>query len=245
MDAMEPAVTDSISKFDARADEYAVQSRIALAGYDACHELSACLLAARLGRERHADLLIAGAGGTAQEILTTARLAPHWRYTAVDPSGPMLDRARGNVAASGLGGRVRFHQGRVEDLPATELFAAATLIGVLHHLPGQEAKHAILAALAARLEPGAPLVLAGNRGAYASRPLFLSAWAERWRLHGADDGEVEAKLGKIRHGAEPPASDAAVVALLEHAGFEAAELFFSSLFWGAWIATRAARLKRP
>ncbi|GJD49756.1 hypothetical protein OPKNFCMD_2489 [Methylobacterium crusticola] len=233
-------MTASTSKFDARADEYAVQSRIALAGYDACHELAACLLAARLGRGRHARLLVAGAGGTAQEILTTARLAPHWRYTAVDPSGPMLDAARANVAAAGLDARVDFHVGRVEDLPARGRFDAATLIGVLHHLPGSEAKRAVLAALAARLEPGAPLILAGNRGVYASHPLFLSAWSERWRLHGADDAEVEAKLGKILHAAEPPASDAAVAALLAGSGFEAAEMFFSSLFWGAWIALRAA-----
>lgn len=31
------------------AQEYATHSRIALAGYDACHELSACLLSAHLG----------------------------------------------------------------------------------------------------------------------------------------------------------------------------------------------------
>jgi tRNA (cmo5U34)-methyltransferase len=233
-------MSDTVSKFDARADEYAVQSRIALAGYDACHELAACLLAAALGRESGAHVLVAGAGGTAQEILTTARLAPRWRYTAVDPSGPMLDLARANVASAGLTDRVRFHQGRIEDLAASERYEAATLVGVLHHLPGEAAKQAILSALAARLAPGAPLILAGNRGAYASRPLFLSAWSERWRQHGADDREVEAKLGKIRHGAEPPASDAAVAALLEGAGFGAAELFFSSLFWGAWIATRTA-----
>jgi tRNA (cmo5U34)-methyltransferase len=40
---------ESTQKFDpARAAEYQVQSRIALAGYDACHELSACMLAAAL-----------------------------------------------------------------------------------------------------------------------------------------------------------------------------------------------------
>lgn len=238
------AMPDTVSKFDARADEYAVQSRIALAGYDACHELSACLLAAKLGRGSRAHILVAGAGGTAQDIITTARLAPHWCYTAVDPSGPMLDLARANVSQAGLDARVRFCQGRIEDLPPGERFEGAMLIGVLHHLVGSETKQAILGALGARLGEGAPLILAGNRGRYKDRTLFLSAWSERWRQHGADDREVEAKLGKILHGAEPPTSDTAVVQLLAGAGFEAPELFFSSLFWGAWITTRAAQPRR-
>jgi tRNA (cmo5U34)-methyltransferase len=51
-------------KFDpARAAEYETQSRIALAGYEACHELAACMLAAALGRGTAARIMVAGAGG--------------------------------------------------------------------------------------------------------------------------------------------------------------------------------------
>jgi tRNA (cmo5U34)-methyltransferase len=57
-------------------------------------------------------------------------------------------------------------------------------------------------------------------------------------LQGADDDDVRAKLAKIQQGAEPPASDEAVAALLADAGFDTPEMFFSSLFWGAWIARR-------
>src|SRR5689334_10796522 len=79
-------------KFDpARAREYEQQSRIALAGYDACHELSACILAAALGSGDSAQILVAGAGGGAREILTAGSLEPNWRFTAVDPSEPMMD----------------------------------------------------------------------------------------------------------------------------------------------------------
>jgi len=233
---------DSASrKFDAaRAGDYAVQSRIALAGYDACHEVAACLLAASLGSGGSADILVAGAGGTAREIVTAGQLEPGWRFTAVDPSEPMMELAMAAVADAGLGARTTALLGRVEDLPAARRFDAATLIGVLHHLPGQEAKRAILADIAARLKPGAPLILAGNRHAYAERPLFLAAWGERWRMHGASRVEIDARLGKILQGADPPASDEAVASLLVEAGFEQPELFFSSLFWGGWI-TRARR----
>src|SRR5262245_46366801 len=80
-------MSDSASKFDgSRAGEYEQQSRIALAGYEACHELAACILVVLLGHESAARLLIAGAGGGANEILMAGSMAPSWHFTAVDPS---------------------------------------------------------------------------------------------------------------------------------------------------------------
>lgn len=74
------------AKFDPdRAGEYEKRSRIGVAGYDACHELSACMLAAALGAGTTASVLVVGAGGTAQEIITAGKLEPNWRFTAVDP----------------------------------------------------------------------------------------------------------------------------------------------------------------
>ncbi|WP_445178027.1 hypothetical protein [Pseudomonas sp. McL0111] len=105
------------AKFDtSRANEYATQSRIALAGYDACHDLAACMLAAQLGEWRPAKVLVVGAVSTAQE--------------------------------------------------------------------------------------------------------------------------VQARLGKILQGADPPHSEAAVQALLHEAGFGEATRFFSRLFWGAWLTCK-------
>ncbi|MFW0757717.1 class I SAM-dependent methyltransferase [Pseudomonas sp. H11T01] len=231
--------SSSAQKFDAsRAGEYAQQSRIALAGYEACHELVACMLAASLGAEKTARILVVGAGGTAQEILSAAALEPTWRFTAVDPSPSMLDLAVAQLQASGFLERTEVHLGTVEDLPPSDLYDAATLIGVLHHLPSDEAKQNILQSIARRIKPGAPLVLAGNHHAYSSQPLLLAAWAERWRQQGASADEVHAKLGKILQGADPPHSEAAVQQLLHDTGFGDATRFFSSLFWGAWLARK-------
>lgn len=233
------APADSARKFDpARAGEYEVQSRVALAGYDACHELSTCMLAAVLGSGSTAEILVAGAGGGAREIVTAGALEPGWRFTAVDPSQPMLDLAAARVREAGLDGRAEIVLGTVDDLPRDRRFDAATLIGVLHHLPGDDAKRAVLRSLADRLTPGAPLVLAGNRFTYASRPLLLEAWGQRWRMHGAGPDEVQAKLGRILQGADPPASEEAVADLLAEAGFGPPTGFFSSLFWSAWLARR-------
>lgn len=230
----------SAKKFDtARANEYAQQSRIALAGYDACHDLAACMLAASLGQSRSAKVLVVGAGGTAQEIIAMGALEPGWTFTAVDPSAPMLEAATQQLQANDLLHRTQVHLGQVEDLPEDESFDAATLIGVLHHLPGDAAKQQILRAVQARLKPGAPLIVAGNHYAYASQPLLLEAWGQRWRQQGASAQEVQAKLGKILQGADPPHSEAAVQQLLRDSGFGDATRFFSSLFWGAWLTCKA------
>jgi tRNA (cmo5U34)-methyltransferase len=103
------APAEAARKFDpARAGEYEVQSRIALSGYDSCHELSACMLAATLGSGGADEILVAGAGGGAREIVTAGALEPGWRFTAVDPSQPMLDLAAARVREAGLDGRTEF-----------------------------------------------------------------------------------------------------------------------------------------
>jgi tRNA (cmo5U34)-methyltransferase len=232
--------SSSVEKFDnSRANEYAKQSRIALAGYDACHDLAACMLAASLGQSCPAKILVVGAGGTAQEIIAMAALEPDWSFAAVDPSEPMLEAAVQQLQANDFLHRTEVHLGEINDLPADQTFDAATLIGVLHHLNGDEPKREILQSIQARLKPGAPLILAGNHYAYASQPLLLQAWGQRWRQQGASADEVQAKLGKILQGADPPHSEAAVQALLHEAGFGQATRFFSSLFWGAWLTCKA------
>ncbi|MDR6711600.1 tRNA (cmo5U34)-methyltransferase [Pseudomonas hunanensis] len=231
----------SVSKFDhSRAAEYAIQSRIALAGYDACHELSGCVLSASLPADTPATVLIAGIGGTAQEVIALATLRPNWRFIGVDPASAMLDAAAANLDACGLRDKVQLHQGTVAELAAEPCFDAATLIGVLHHVPGTEAKQQLLQSLRDRLKPGAPLVVACNHYRYADEPLRLKAWAERWRQQGASEDEVKAKLAKILQGADPPVSEEAVLELLRGSGFGESQRFFSSLFWGAWVTFRQA-----
>lgn len=232
--------SDSAEKFNSsRAGEYEKQSRIALAGYEACHELSACILSAALGPGSTANILVVGAGGGAQEIITAGSLEPNWQFTAVDPSQPMMDLAVVRLRESNLRNRTTLHVGYVNELPLERRFDAATLIGVLHHIPGDEAKRSILKSISERLPEGAPLILACNYYTYTSQPLFLSAWANRWRMQGAAPEEITEKLDRILQGADPPDSESVVISLLTDAGFQSVARFFSSLFWGAWIAYRA------
>lgn len=227
-------------KFDAsRAEEYARQARIGLAGYDACHELSACVLAAALPQRKNAKVLVVGAGGTGGEVIAAAHLEPGWTFVAVDPSAPMLDFARAQIDAADLAPRVTFIDGDLSAVPPDAEFDAALMIGVLHHVADDADKRTLLHDIAGRLRPGASFVLAGNCRSYASEPLLQAAWANRWRLSGADENEVQEKLNKIMSGAAPPESEEKVVSLLAEAGFDTPKRFFSSLFWGAWHTRRA------
>jgi len=167
-----------------------------------------------------------------------AALEPGWRFTAVDPSEPMLEAAMQQLEANNLLERTDVHLGQVDDLPADASYDAATLIGVLHHLAGDDAKRQLLRSIRTHLMPGAPLIVAGNQYAYASQPLLLAAWGQRWRQQGASPDEVKVKLGKILQGADPPHSEAAVQKLLHDSGFGDATRFFSSLFWGAWVTCK-------
>ncbi|MBZ6076214.1 class I SAM-dependent methyltransferase [Microvirga puerhi] len=235
---MSEAPIDSALKFDpSRAGEYDRQSRIALAGYDACHELTACMLSSTLGSGAPAQILVAGVG-TGQEILSIAPFEPLWHFTAVDPAAPMMEVAKTRLAEANLTERTTLHLGYVEDLPEDARFDAATLIGVLHHLPGDAAKKKILSSLASRLKPGGAFVLAGNCFSYQSHPRLLKAWRQRWIMQGASAEAADAKLAKILAGADPPHSEEAIAELLDEAGFEPPTRFFASLFWGAWLTRK-------
>jgi tRNA (cmo5U34)-methyltransferase len=172
------------------------RSRIALAGYDAGHKLTVCLLSASLGHGSAAKISVIGAGGSRLEVLTAGRLERNWHFTAVDPPPSTLRLAEEAVRAVGLSATTSFHLGTAQDVPTDAPFDAPTSIGVLHHLQRRAAKQAVLAAIAERLNPSAPFVLAGSRGAYARNVRLLPAWHTRWRMAGATDEEIETKIGK-------------------------------------------------
>jgi tRNA (cmo5U34)-methyltransferase len=228
---------DAARKFDpSRAADYDRQARVALAGYEAMHELGACCLGAVLGEGGARAILVVGVG-TGQEIVTIGAFEPHWRFTAVDPSAPMIAIARDRLGALGLLDRTELVEDGIERLPETH-HDAATLIGVLHHLPDTATRIDLLRAIARRLKPGAPLILGGNYRTYDSEPLLRAAWRQRWRQQGAPAEAADAQFAKIAQGVVPPDSQAEVFRLLAEAGFVGPTRFFNSLFWGGWIAFR-------
>jgi tRNA (cmo5U34)-methyltransferase len=167
-----------------------------------------------------AHRLVARAGGTAKRPSPSARCRVG-ASAGVDPSALMLEITTARVEERGLSEGVSLQLGYVP-------LERSTAMGILLHLPGE--KMCASSPHSCTLETRRVLDPAWNHYVYLSQPLLVAAWSS--------SDEIDTKLGKILQGADPPASQQAVMDLLNTAGFVHPQRFFCSLFWGA----RSARL---
>jgi tRNA (cmo5U34)-methyltransferase len=219
--------------FTAGAGDYERRIRTLVPGYETLHELSAAVLRAQLPDV--ARVLCVGAG-TGEEMARLAMASRRWRLVGVDPSADMLAQAHGRLDRLGVLDRVELIAGPAEDLPAELRFDAATLILVLHFLQDAAARASLLGAIAARLRPGAPLLLASlyRQGDAAA---VLDAWKTLQVLGGLPREAVEERMAPRLAEARPVADDE-LEALLADAGFGAPTRYFQGLMMAAWVAYR-------
>ncbi|WP_419934862.1 class I SAM-dependent methyltransferase [Candidatus Palauibacter sp.] len=230
----------------AYGDAYERLARTVIPGYLSSFRQALALLQGRLGPR--ARLLVVGAG-TGIEIVTFKRAEPGWRLTGVDLSAQMLDTAEHRVREAGVEAGVTLIHGTVDDLDAADLgaadlgaahFDAATCFNVMHFLPDDGAKQALLRGIANRLPPGAPFVLFelhGDRAAPDFDELF-AAWSRYWKIQGMGGPERVEFRARIDAGIHW-ASEARIRELMARAGFKDVRRYFRSLLYGGWIARRA------
>lgn len=147
----------------ARIVQYADGPRRFTPGLDAVHGMTAILLAERVPHDAH--VLVLGAGG-GLELKALAQSEPGWRFTGVDPAGPMLDLARETLG--GDAERAALVEGYIDATPAGP-FDAATCLLTLHFLDRDE-RVRTLREMRRRMTPGAPLVVVHSSFRKANRP---------------------------------------------------------------------------
>lgn len=213
-----------------RIAHYADGPRRFTPGLDAVHRMTAILLAEHAPADAH--VLVLGAGG-GLELAALAQAQDSWRFTGVDPAGPMLDLAR--HALGDRADRADLVEGYIDDAPVGP-FDAATCLLTLHFLNRDE-RVRTLCEMQRRMKTGAPLVVVHS--SFPQEEPARARWLERYAAYAVASG-VDPVQAEQAHRAVAaslalltPDDDAAC---LRDAGFDEVELFYAAFTWRGWVA---------
>jgi tRNA (cmo5U34)-methyltransferase len=199
-------------------------------GIDAVHRMTGVLLTEHMPADGH--LLVLGAGG-GLELKALADTQPGWRFTGVDPAGPMLDLARATMGTQAH--RAELIEGYVEAAPDGP-FDAATCLLTLHFLDRAE-RVRTLTELRRRMSRRAPLVVVHS--SFPQDEPSRTRWLTRYAAYAVASGAAQAQVEQARAAVAAslalltPAEDEAC---LREAGFRDVELFYAAFTWRGWVA---------
>lgn len=217
-------------------NEYDNMVQRAIPGYEVMHTMALSFLRSRLPKK--ANLLIIGAG-TGAELVKFGNSNPEWQFLGLDPSSNMLAIAQDKIQHYGLTQQVQLFTGFTQDLPYTPVYHAATCILVMHFIPDDGSKLALLQSIAQRLESSAPLILVdvfGEKGTPEFEQM-VAIMQVYWQEMGMNP-QTSLKLLETAYKGVYPIPESRVWELLQQAGFSNMMRFYTGLWVGGWIATK-------
>lgn len=198
-------------------------------GLDAVHRMTAILLAENVPADAH--VLVLGAGG-GLELKALAEAQRGWRFTGVDPAGPMLELASQTMDDDA--DRADLIEGYIDAAPAGP-FDAATCLLTLHFLDRDE-RVRTLREMHWRMRPGAPLVVVHSSFPQGepARARWLARYAAYAVASGADPAQAEQARAAVAASVTLLTAEEDEACLRE-AGFRGVELFYAAFTWRGWV----------
>lgn len=187
----------------------------------------------------NANILCVGVG-TGDELIYLANRNPGWTFTAVEPSGGMLNICRQRTEKEGVASRCVFHESYLNSLPAIAKYDAATCFLVSQFILDEAERCGFFAEIAARLKPHGILASSDLASDIQSQEydVLLRAWMHMMSAADISQEAIERMRKAYANdvGVLPPTK---VMEIIKAGGFELPVQFFQSGLIHAWASKRA------
>ena len=187
-----------------------------------------------------AKILSVGSG-TGQELAYLAKHFSQWQFTAVEPSGAMLELCRKKAEKEGFIERCYFHEGYLETLPTGDQFDAATCLLVSQFILDQTARRDLFHQISRRLKPGGILAVS-DLSAQVDTESY-DATLRLWQNVMAPPNASPQDISRMKSTYDKDVAifaPAGVAAIIQSAGFEEPVQFFQAGLIHAWFARSSA-----
>lgn len=189
-----------------------------------------------------ANILCVGVG-TGDELIYLATRNPGWTFTAVEPSGGMLDICRQRAEEEGVASRCTFHEGYLNALSGVQKYDAATCFLVSQFILDKTERSGFFSEIAARLKPDG-ILASSDLASDVQSPeydVLLRGWMNM--MSAADiSSEAMERMRKAYTndvGVLPPEK---IVEIIKAGGFELPVQFFQAGLIHAWLSKRAKKM---